>query len=64
MSYHKQSHMKKSNTLYVIGEIEHKHQGLPRFLVIPLADIAPWGLNGIPPPSKEKSMASISAGAV
>ena len=36
--------MKKPNTLNVTGVVEHKHEGLPRFVCIPLKQVAPWGL--------------------
>jgi len=31
-------------TLSVIATIEHKHEGLPRFVCLPEKDIAPWKL--------------------
>ena len=33
-------------TIKVISTIEHKHEGLPRFICIPVNEVAPWKLTG------------------
>jgi hypothetical protein len=33
-------------TLNVISTIEHKHEGLPRFVCIPMEKVQPWKLQG------------------
>jgi Bacteriocin-protection, YdeI or OmpD-Associated/Domain of unknown function (DUF1905) len=33
-------------TLEVISTIEHKHEGLPRFVCIPMSKVDPWDLKG------------------
>jgi hypothetical protein len=33
-------------TLKVTSTIEHKHQGLPRFVCIPISKVDPWKLQG------------------
>jgi len=37
--------MKRSESLKVTTLIEHKHEGLPRFVCIPLDEVAPWKLD-------------------
>jgi hypothetical protein len=34
------------NTLNVTSTIEHKHEGLPRFVCIPMSKVDPWKLQG------------------
>jgi hypothetical protein len=37
--------MKRSESLEVTTVVEHKHEGLPRFVCIPLDKVAPWKLD-------------------
>jgi hypothetical protein len=37
--------MKRSESLKVTTLIEHKQEGLPRFVCIPLDEVAPWKLD-------------------
>ena len=37
--------MKRSESLEVTTVVEHKHEGLPRFLCIPLDKVTPWKLD-------------------
>jgi hypothetical protein len=36
--------VKKPKLLEVTGVVDHKHEGLPRFVCIPLDEISPWKL--------------------